>query len=70
MNLKYIIEQVESKRFKRKKFIYKGIRNQKEKFIGIIKKCYPNIFIVELVNGRIKSFSYNDIIMGNLVILS
>ena len=69
MNIKYIIKQVETKQFKRNKFIYKGIRNQKEKLTGIIKKCYPNIFIVELVSGQIKSFSYNDIIMGNLVIL-
>ena len=50
-------------------FIYKGNRNQVEKFNGVISKCYSRIFLIKLLDGSIKSFSYNDIIIGNLEIL-
>ena len=51
-------------------FEYKGSRNQVEVFSGRIVKCYSSIFIVELDNKTIKSFSYNDFIIGNLKIIS
>ena len=70
MNLNYVKEKVYSELLIKKTFVYKGIRNQNDKFIGRIKKCYSNIFIIELYDGNIKSFSYNDVIMGNLLILS
>ena len=70
MNLNYIKDKICSELLVKKIFVYKGIRNQNEKFIGKIKKCYSNIFIIELSEGNIKSFSYNDVIMGNLLILS
>jgi len=52
------------------KFLYKGLRNQSEEFIGAIIKVYPSIFIIELNDGTIKSFSYNDVVINNLKILS
>ncbi len=50
-------------------FIYKGNRNQVEKFNGAINKCYSRIFLIKLLDGSIKSFSYSDVIIGNLEIL-
>jgi len=53
------------------RFLYKGNRNQNEEFEGIITKSFPAIFVIEVVgDGSIKSFSYNDLIIGNLKILS
>ena len=66
MNINYIrnkiFEQINIKHL----FIYKGNRNQIEKFEGEIVKCYSRIFIIKLLNGAIKTFSYNDFIIGNL----
>ena len=44
-----------------------GIRNRVNKYEGIIYKIYPNIFTV-LVSGEEKSFSYRDIITGDIKI--
>lgn len=49
-------------------FIYKGSRNQNEEFIGRITKMFPAVFIIELKNNSVKSFSYNDLLIGNLKI--
>jgi len=51
-------------------FLYKGCRNQNEKFYGKIIKCFHSIFIIELLDGSLKSFSYNDYGIGNIKILS
>jgi uncharacterized protein Veg len=52
----------------RHKFIYKGMRNQNEEFYGVICNMYPAIFLIKLDDGSIKSFSYNDIIINNIII--
>ena len=70
MNLENIKSYIKDKKFEMHTFVYKGIRNQTEKFTGIINNCYSGIFIIMLNDGRIKSFSYNDVIMGNLIISS
>lgn len=50
-------------------FRYHGNRNQSEEFFGNILNAYPNVFIVCcLSNLRIRSFSYVDILVGNLEI--
>lgn len=38
-----------------------GMRNKTEKFIGILKDIYPQIFTVETQN-TIRSFSYSELI--------
>ncbi len=38
-----------------------GMRNKTEKFIGILKDIYPQIFTVESQNS-LKSFSYSELI--------
>ena len=50
-------------------FFYRGTRNQIEEFDGKIVKCYPSIFVVELFDKTIKTFSYNDFIIGNIRIV-
>jgi len=48
-------------------FRYHGNRNQSEEFIGNILNAYPNVFLVfSTSNSRIHSFSYTDILVGNL----
>lgn len=44
-----------------------GLRNRKCVYEGIIKGVYPNIFSVD-VNGLEKSFSYADVITGDIKI--
>ena len=52
------------------KFIYTGLRNQVDEFEGVILNCYPALFIVEVSDSQIKSFSYSDFILKNIRILS
>ncbi len=49
-------------------FVYKGSRNQLEEFDGVIVQCFPSVFIIHVNNNTIKSFSYNDYIMKNIVL--
>ena len=50
-------------------FRYNGLRNQKEEFYGIITKVFPSIFIIELSDGTVRSFSYGDFIIKNIMIV-
>lgn len=68
MNLKYVRNKIFLLLNQRYSFVYKGNRNQIESFIGTIEKCYSRIFIIRLNDQSIKSFSYSDIIIGNLEI--
>lgn len=50
---------------KKIKFRYNGSRNQIEEFEGVITNCYNYVFVIK--SGSInKSFSYSDILIGNL----
>lgn len=51
-------------------FKFKGARNQTDEFIGKIVSVYNSIFTVEVIGKikRIKSFSYNDVLIHNLEI--
>lgn len=70
MNLEYAKKKVKDNLLVNRSFIYKGIRNQVEEFEGMIDKCYSGVFTIKLASGRLVSFSYNDVIIGNLVILT
>ena len=52
-------------RGKKIKFRYNGSRNQIEEFEGIIVNCYSYVFIIDLGDSK-KSFSYSDVLIGNL----
>ncbi len=69
MNLDRAKETINSYLGKKCSFVYKGARNQVEKFDGIISNCFPYIFIIKLDNGQVKSFSYNDFIIKNIKII-
>lgn len=42
-----------------------GIRNKIEMVEGIISECYQNVFIVLTKFGK-KSFTYTDVLVGNI----
>ena len=46
-------------------FRYNGSRNQIEEFEGIITNSYNYVFVIETGNIK-KSFSYADVLIGNL----
>ncbi len=69
MNLSQIKKYIQSIVGEEHLFLYRGIRNQNEKFEGCITKTFPSVFIIELENGKILCFSYNDFIVKNIKIL-
>ena len=69
MNLNYIRNKIFLLLNQRYSFVYKGNRNQTERFVGFIEKCYSRIFVIRVLDDSIKTFSYSDIIIGNLEIL-
>ncbi len=44
-------------------------RNKYEKYDVVIKELYSNIFLVELKENMIKSFSYTDVITSTIKII-
>ncbi len=44
-----------------------GIRNKNDMFEGIISECYNNVFVLNTKIGK-KSFSYSDVLVGNIVV--
>ena len=63
---KLVFEQKEKKHH----FVYIGSRNQIEEFDGKIIELYPSIFLIELDNGMIKSFTYSDYVIRTIRIIS
>ena len=50
-------------------FVFHGSRNMLEEFEGKIVALYPAVFTILDNNGILKSFSYSDLLIGNLEIL-
>ena len=69
MTLDKIKEYVDSNKVIVHSFRFKGTRNQVEEFQGIITDLYPAIFIITLVNSKVKSFSYSDLLVNSLEII-
>ena len=44
-----------------------GLRNKINRYEGILYKTYPNLFSI-IYDGKEKSFSYNDYIIGDIKI--
>ena len=53
----------------KKKFQFNGSRNLVEEFDGQILALYSNIFVIKLETGSVRSYSYNDLLVGTLSIL-
>ena len=69
MTLDKIKENIKNIRNSKRRFIFHGSRNQDEEFVGFIKSVYPSVFIIELENGQIRSYSYSDLLISNLEII-
>ena len=65
-----IREDLVNKKGKVLKFRFNGSRNQIEEFKGIIVGIYNYIFTIKICNANdeIKSFTYSDVLIDNLVI--
>ncbi len=65
-----IREDIKNKKGKKYHFRFNGARNQIEEFEGIIVEIYNYIFIIKVINQReeLKSFTYSDVLIGNLEI--
>ncbi len=65
-----IKEEIKNKRGKVLKFRFNGARNQIEEFDGIIVNVYDYIFTIRILNSNneLKSFTYSDVLIDNLVI--
>ena len=70
MNKDRVKEYIVSKKGVYYDFFYRGPRNQSEIFKGKIIKAFPSIFIIKTTDNKIKSFTYNDYIIGNLKIIT
>ena len=65
MNINIVKEEIKSKINRKVSIVIYGLRNRVNKYEGIIYKVYPNIFTV-LIDGEEKSFTYRDIITGEI----
>lgn len=68
MNIKCIRRYLFTKIGSKIVVIYYGSRNHREKYRGILWKVYSNVFIIKLITGEIKSFTYIDILTKNIQI--
>lgn len=69
MNITKIKNMLEENASKNVRFKFNGNRNQTEEFNGKIINTYKYLFVVKPNNTGIKrSFTYTDILIGNLEI--
>ena len=50
------------------KFKINNIRNKSEYVIGMISEIYDRVFVVKSSDGKCTSFTYSDILTGNVEI--
>ena len=67
MNINIIKEEIKSKINRKVTISVFGLRNRVNKYDGVIYKVYTNIFTV-LIDGEEKSFTYRDVITGEVKI--
>lgn len=71
MNIENVKNKMEEYKGQTLNFRFNGSRNQVEEFSGIIEGTYDYIFTIRIEdNNFLKSFSYSDILMKKLVVLS
>lgn len=69
MMLDKIKEQVKGIMGEEHFFRFNGSRNQIEEFKGVINSTYAAIFTIVVEKYGIRSFSYSDLLTGNLEII-
>ena len=67
MNINIVKEEIKSKINRKVNISVFGLRNRVNRYDGVIYKVYPNIFTV-LIDGEEKSFTYRDVITGEVKI--
>mgnify|MGYP001623732723 FL=1 len=67
MNINIIKEEIKGKINRKVSISVFGLRNRVNRYEGVIYKVYPNIFTV-LIDGEEKSFTYRDVITGEVKI--
>lgn len=65
MNIDSVKELINKMKFHKVHVEVKGMRNKSSSYNGIIKETFPNIFIVETLDGE-KSISYVDVIIKDV----
>ncbi len=69
MNIEKIKQLITNNINKEVKLKFNGNRNQVEEFSGIITSAYKCIFLIKTNNNDlVRSFTYTDILIGNLEI--
>lgn len=67
-----MIDKIKNDVFKMKNFVYRfkinNIRNKSEYVVGRVSEIYDRIFIVKSDDGIMHSFSYSDVLTGNVEI--
>ena len=66
MNIKKIRDYICLLRGKKVTIVYRGSRNKKERYDGIVYKTYMNVFSIILENGDIRCFSYIDLLINTI----
>lgn len=54
----------------KKKFKYNGSRNLTEEFNGVITEAFTNVFLIKMETGSVRCYSYNDLLIGTIIILN
>ncbi len=67
MNINIVKEEIKKKINSKVNISVFGLRNRVNRYEGVIYKVYPNIFTV-LIDGEEKSFTYRDVITGEIKI--
>lgn len=70
MNISKIRKFISENKGKTFAFKFKGTRNQIDEFVGKIQESYHSVFTIKVSGkvNRIKSYSYNDVLIHNLEI--
>lgn len=69
MNINAIRENIRDMKGETYHFKFRGTRGQIDEFDGIITDTFKGIFLVQsILDDRVKSYSYSDILIENLTI--
>ena len=69
MNIDTVKKYVTSYLGKKMNFRYNAGRGQIDEFTGIITDVYNGVFLIKTEDYKIKSFSYSDVLINNLIFL-
>jgi len=69
MNINLIRENIRDMKGEKYHFKFRGTRGQIDEFDGVITDTFKGIFLVQsILDDRVKSYSYSDILIENLTI--